>query len=469
MSTLDELDKPLIEPIYSQAGPNQPIVLGATGVQFTYKGETYRGTATVTSRFVPNERLCFVVPIILPELCGADGWDRKLTLTDRDITLDVFCVSAPSRSEGGRESGELVLIPMTFPVTVTSPSEAISTAVFHLFNFPYFFGPEDYSLTHRETHLSTMKRCGRVNLKADGWDITIAATGETGDLCEALTNQGGFALTHMGKIEREDGSAFSSGQLDDLLHCVHYLLSFALGRWAGVAFPIGFDKTGKKAFEQWGLPLVAAGPWNGTYSWFDRMHGEILSQVFPGFMDLWKNELWQRPLKEALYSYLAACERGTGIGVDTGLVLAQTALELLAWNYCVRERKMVSEEAFGLRGLSAADKLRILASSLGIPLEIPACLRALGARRGRKWQDGMEAITSIRNACVHPRAENSFPDHSYFEGWKLSLWYIDMVLLRLCGHIGQYSNRLIHDRWAELETVPWAMNKAEKEDQQSLG
>jgi hypothetical protein len=469
MSTLDELDKPLIEPIYSQAGPNQPIVLGATEVQFTYKGETYRGTATVTSRFVPNERLCFVVPIILPKLCGANDWDRKLTLADRGITLDVLCVSAPSRSEGGRESGELVFVPGMSPVIVTLPSEAISSAVFHLFNLPYLFGPEDYSLTQREPRSEKHTRCGRVNLKADGWDITIAATGKTSDLCEALKNQGGFVITHMGRIEREDGSTFSSRHLEDLLRCVHYFLSFALGRWAGVAFPIGLNKTGRRVHEEWGLPLVAAGPWNGSYSWFEKMHGELLSQVFPGFMALWNKELWRGPLKDALWWYLGACERDTGIGVDTGLILAQTALELLAWNYCVRERKMVSEEAFGLRGLSAADRLRILASSLGIPLEIPACLRALGARRGRKWQDGMEAITSIRNACVHPRAENSFPDHSYFEGWKLSLWYIDMVLLRLCGHIGQYSNRLIHDRWAELETVPWAMNKAEKEDQQSLG
>jgi hypothetical protein len=44
-----------------------------------------------------------------------------------------------------------------------------------------------------------------------------------------------------------------------------------------------------------------------------------------------------------------------GIGIDAGLILAQPVLELLAWTYCVQDRKMVSPEAFHRRGLSAAN------------------------------------------------------------------------------------------------------------------
>ena len=242
---------------------------------------------------------------------------------------------------------------------------------------------------------------------------------------------------------------------------MHYFLSFALGRWAGLAFPIGFDKAGKKAFQQWGLPMTAAGPWRGSCSWFDSNHGEFLAQVFPGFVALWKNELWHRALSEGLYWYLAACERGTGIGVEPGLILAQTSLELLAWTYCVQHRKLVSADAFEPRGLSAADKLRMLASSLDIPL----VLSALHAKRGEKWQDGMDAITGIRNTIVHPRTKGKkeLPEGSYYDGWALSLWYIDMVLLRLCEYSGQYSNRLVR-RWrGKVETVPWADKEADKE------
>ena len=128
---------------------------------------------------------------------------------------------------------------------------------------------------------------------------------------------------------------------------------------------------------------IASGPWNGSCSWFDEQNGELLSQVFPGFMALWKNTLWREPLTHALYWYLGACDRGVGVGVDTGVILAQTALELLARTYCVKDRKMVSPIAFKPRALNAADKLRLLTSSLSIPREIPPSLRLCSQRRER--------------------------------------------------------------------------------------
>lgn len=212
-------------------------------------------------------------------------------------------------------------------------------------------------------------------------------------------------------------------------------------------------------FEEWGLRITADGPWRGGISWFDSLHSELLPQVFPGFVTLWMNKLWQKPLSDALYWYLGACDRRVGIGVDTGLILSQTALELLAWTYCVRDRKMISAAGFQRR-LSAADKLRLLASSLNIPLEIPSNLSALHGRPGKKWLDGMDAITGIRNSLIHPSAHEQVLDFTYFEAWKLSLWYIDLVLLRLCGHTGKYANRL-NQRWTgQVESVPWAEHPA---------
>jgi hypothetical protein len=90
----------------------------------------------------------------------------------------------------------------------------------------------------------------------------------------------------MGQVSREDGSKFSSEQLNELLHCLHYFFSFALGRWAGLALPIGFDSDGNRIFEEWGLRSIADGPWRGGSSWFDSHHGELLPQVFPGFMKI---------------------------------------------------------------------------------------------------------------------------------------------------------------------------------------
>lgn len=299
------------------------------------------------------------------------------------------------------------------------------------------------------------KRSGRIRLSVDGWSITIVALEKCRELSQELRRSGGFAITHVGEIRSCDGQAIASADLEDLLNCLHYFLSFAAGRWTGPALPVGFDAAGNRVFEMWGMPMAAGGAWNGSCSWFDTQHSEFFSQVFPGFLSLWKSSLWREPLTHALYWYIGANDRGVGVGVDTGIVLAQTALEGLAWTYCVQQRKMVSKEAFGRRGLSAANKIRLLTTSLQIPTDIPSHLSALNSKPGSRWEDGIDAITSIRNCLVHADAKNTLPEHSYYEAWRLSQWFIDLVLLRLCGHDGKYANRL-EKRWVgSVKAVPW--------------
>lgn len=463
-----KVTKSLIDPVYPQAEANVPVELGTAPIRFSDGGKSQEAMARVVLRFVPKVRLVFSVPeggVDASVGFGfgiGEGWDGKLQLPDRNVNLDMFFAGS------GDDHGALAFEPKTSVVNVTAPVENLSRAVFHLFNYPDFSGPDDYIISLEPPH-GRMRRCGRAALAMPGWRITIAATSETEGLCKQLGHQGGFALTHMGEIEKDDGSTFSSKELSDLLHCLHCFLSFASGRWAGLALPIGYDVAGNKVFEQWGMPMAASGPWNGSCSWFDAHHGEFLSEVFPGFVALWKDPCCHRLVSEGLYWYMGANDRRTGIGVDTGLIIAQTGLELLAWIYCVQHRKMVSAAAFEPRGLSAADKLRLLVSALDIPSELPTSLSALSAKPGKKWEDGLDAITGMRNAIVHPHAKVQLPKYSDYEAWKLSLWYVDMVLLRLCGHVGRYANRLHAERWVgDVEPVPWAP-KAPDSNQPATG
>jgi hypothetical protein len=459
MSDPIRVTRPLIDPIYSQSQPSQPIDLGQEVIKFDHRGKSYQGTAKVVMRFVPSDRLEFTCSVegesalFGHEVLGDPNTDKKLTLADRRVSLDVNCLSA------GGEQDVIVFSPKVSPAIVTSPSNAISTSIFHLFNFPAFIGPQDYVLATVEPLRRVLQHCGRIELKAGGWKITIAATDQTGRLTKALDAQGGYVITHMGRVVRGDGSAFSSEQLDELLICLQHFLSFALGRWAGVALPIGFDTADNRVFEQCGMGITADGGWNGSSSWFDAHHAELLSQVFPGFWSLWTNDLWHRPLTHVLYWYLGASDRRVGIGVDSGLILAQTALELLSWTYCVLDRKVVSSSEFKSRRLSAADKLRRLLSLLSIPQQIPA---EFLATQDQKWTDGPHAVTYIRNSLVHPDNQHKFRNQTYHKAWALSLWYVDLVLLHLCRHEGEYANRLAARRWkGTVESVPWAQQEAD--------
>jgi hypothetical protein len=241
-------------------------------------------------------------------------WDGKLHLLDYGTPLDVFIKSA------GGKGGDVTFMPKSSPITLTSKSGEIGSAKFHVFNFPDFFGPDSYTLTYGSPTTPSAKACGRAILKADGWTTTIAATGTTDDLCDMLDSQGGYVITHVGEIRRDDGSTYTSDQLDDLLRCLKYFLSFALGRWVGVALPVGFDKDGEKVFEQWGLALAAPGSWHGSFSWFCASNGEMLPKVFPGFAALWKNPTWKAPIQKAVYWYLDANQQSDAVGIGDNQV-----------------------------------------------------------------------------------------------------------------------------------------------------
>jgi len=457
-------NKPLIEPVYSQDEANQPIELGSTSVSFTLNGKEHQKMAKVIMEFLPKAQLLISIPA--EELTEYPFWSltigmrlvqegpMQLILTGKDVSIEVFCLRV--------DAGGLTFTPTGSPITVTPRPGPLSTVMFHLFNFPDFVGPQDYALTSGEPPNQGVMRCGRVVLEAGGWRITIAATNKTGGLVKSLREQGGYVITHVGKIEREDGSDFSAEHADSLLFCLHEFLSFALGRWVGIGLPIGFDPDGRRSFEQWDLPLSTPGAWNGSYSWFALHHAELFSEVFPGFFTLWNDEAWREHLRKSLYWYLAANERSTGIGVDAGIILAQTALERLAWAYCVEHQRIVSQDAFTPRGLSSANKLRMLASTLGITTKIPTTMRALRGRRGRKWVDIPDAIASIRNALVHPHVKDSHTSQAYYEAWNLSMWLLDLTLLRLCSYNGNYGNRLVERYPGTVEHVPWAKGNSER-------
>lgn len=454
MAKLDTLVESPIKPVYWQETANEVLDFGT--FEFKVKrgeSETDRVKADVSLRFVPDDRVEITSPTVDWESVFSSFNNSQnencVFTTPAGAEIDVFLQSTSERG--------VTYVPRQSPFQTHPPTNEITKATFHLLNWPDFSGPESYVLQSGTGPHFGLKTCGRFAIPFDGWIVTIAGTGSTDAQVRSLKEQGGYAVTHAGSIVREDGNPFSTEELDEVLTCLRYFFAFVLGRWNAPELCVGFGADDSRVFEQWGLGRAKSGAWRGSASWFDLRHAELMRQVFPGFRALWMNELWRKPLTEAIYWYVGANQVGNGLGVDSAILHSQAALELLAWTHCVQHRKMVSEKAFKLRGLSAAGKMRLLASSLEIPLEIPFALTALNSRPGKKWDDGMHAITDLRNGLVHPGSVRNIPDGAYYDGWRLSLWYIDLVLLRLCGHTGNYANRLAK-RWVgQVERVPWAI------------
>lgn len=418
----------------------------------TTQAESRTVEGKARQRFSPNSLLELVISEekstmeVMKSFFDVDE-PKRITLTlDTGSAFDLFCVSPGSEKS--------VYTPSRVPVRVNSKSKTIAKAVFHLFNLPDLHGSENYVLLTGETPHQGARSCGCLTLKFDGWFVTVAGNGNTHKVVKSLKQTGGYVITHVGEIKREDCTDFSSQDLESVLEFLTYLFAFSFGRWSSPCLTVGFDVDENRVDEERGLRRCEAGAWNGGKSWFDANHAELIFDLLPGFWCLWSDETWKRSLKDAIYWYTEANRAGAGIGVDSALLFTQAALELLSWTSCVLDRGMVSPKAFSPNKLSASDKLRLLVSSLNIPLAIPLSLKSLHSKAGSKWEDSMHAITDLRNSLVHPGKEKKVPEGAYYDAWRLSMWYIELLLLRLCTYSGKYANRLSQRFAGQVESVP---------------
>ncbi len=209
---------------------------------------------------------------------------------------------------------------------------------------------------------------------------------------------GGFALTHVGILEKRNGRTFSAKTSKKVFAIISEYLSFCRGAWVAPILAVGFDKKGDRVWEEWHGWKIE--PWRRAGTWFNDHSDEGLSKGFAGFYQRWQDPMWNEPILLAFHWYVEAnmCSGG----VEGSIILAQAAFELLAWTLLVEDRKVLNKKDFEPGGLSAADKLREVLKAVGLPATIPASLKKLrGAANINQWKDGPQALTVIRNALVH--------------------------------------------------------------------
>jgi hypothetical protein len=312
--------------------------------------------------------------------------------------------------------------------------------VFHVANFPHYTGAP---VVGRTGSISA----SRVEITAAGWSLQLDGREELKDIVKAVSQSGGYAVTHVGQLERSDGGLFDSDDATHVLDALGDLLSFASGARGQPFLLIGYDARGRAIWRTWEAP--AATPWADRLSWFAPDDPTGLNRAFAGLMTKWADPHRREVFRRVVYLLTEANRRG----IEPALIVAQAALEILAWQILVNEAKALSREGFD--GLPAADMLRLLLSTSGIPLDIPADLTNLVAfAKAKSTLDGPQTVTLIRNSWVHPPKKAFSPGGPEIgEAWLLSLWYIDLVALRWLGFSGDYSARV---RRGTVESVPWA-------------
>jgi hypothetical protein len=279
-------------------------------------------------------------------------------------------------------------------------------------------------------HLTNFHNCPLL-LEANGWKVTIDPLEKIQELTSLLEDEGGYAITHVAKLERSDKYTFTSEEALDVLNGLSSFLSFSRGIWIVPLLPLGFNDKNIPTWEIWYSSIASA--YQSATSWFPIQKPENLTEAFVGFMNLWQDLDWQQPLKLAIHWYVESNLQAGAI--DGSIILTHSALELLY------------QHRIGIYNNDAAKKLERLFDVFKLPTSrietkfelIPNLLKFAE----EKTINMPKAITEVRNRLTHlKQKEKVHPKNIREEVWRLSLWYLELVILNLFNYRGVYKNRL---------------------------
>ncbi len=445
----------IFQPCYDFLQPNESTLIARTKASVTEKGKVNEVDVEVRLQLLPESQI--QVNGVLP---------KSMAYADlaRLRSLEIICKDKAGRVVPtflGRinilpKGPEFVFRTQKEPIIgLGDQSTEIASVFFHLFNYKPIMGTRHSTEKIGNAHYMI----AHVDLNGHGWNIELKSLRTSSKTFETLKEIGGYGLTHVGCLRKEDNSNFDGKTAENMLNALRLFLSFSKGMWCNPCLAVGFNKKEDRVWEEWSSPQ---GHWAIPISWFDPYHCDQLAGLFSGFMVKWDNKDWQKALYEAIFFYLNSnCSTlGFGIGIDAGIILTQAAIERLSFEYAVRHKKLI--ESSGFKDLRASDRFRLLFSSLEIPIDIPESVPILRKLAKRfSWVDAPHAITEIRNSLVHPehKRRGQF-GKGFFSVWNLGQWYLELALLRICNYSGTYSNRLILDKWVgNVENVPWDNTK----------
>ncbi len=113
--------------------------------------------------------------------------------------------------------------------------------------------------------------------------MRLTAVERSNEVFKSLKETGGYAFTHLGLLDRRDGASFEAAAADEFLNTLVVFLSFARGAACSVPVRWGVSANGDVTWQTWGSPIVDA--WKTPDNWFDEHHGNLLSELFPAFLD----------------------------------------------------------------------------------------------------------------------------------------------------------------------------------------
>jgi hypothetical protein len=249
-------------------------------------------------------------------------------------------------------------------------------------------------------------------LEEEDWKITLSQPENTTSKIEEISHQGGFLITHVGKLEKRRNESFTKDEAIDFLNIFSSFLSFARGFRIPIILLIGYNARQEKIWEHW--CAQKADSWQYVGSWFKTSQGKILQEVFPGFLAWWKD--WGDSAELVLDTYLESNLKAgsvaapiikkiriqlnslidsekfmvtnsidlhrsmenseqTASDIKSSIILSQIAFELLSWTYFIGKQNIPFDQdqpysKTKFKNLSTDEKIRELLKKNKISLKV---------------------------------------------------------------------------------------------------
>lgn len=382
--------------------------------------------------------------------------ESKLNIRIPDLNLE--CTTRPTRRQekNSYQSQEFVVTAeLMKPLTFGEPVKA---------NYVELLIVNLRSYNGRAVEQSSKQWGGELRFSWQEWKFTVHSLSNSDDLIEALNIEGGYAVTHVGRLEREDNGVFSSDSIGRVLTMILKFLSFLSGRHVSTCFASARDSESNRLWEQWEISSQIT-PWRKLYTWLPSKVPN-LDGLIDQFSRCHADEKWSEVLDTAVGWYI---QSQNSDDAPTSILFAHLAIELLAWIEFVEINRVISESSF--RKIEAAERIRLLLSHSQIPTNVPTTMVNIEKYRKsrgneREIWDGPKVVAEYRNQFAHPNLRQklkSFPVKAHEEVRQLAIWYVELCLLRLLKYDSYYFSRAQSVSAYEVKLPPWVKSAAHVE------
>ena len=441
LTNLPERIRPYI--IMGELNQPLPVIKGP----FRLVGPTV-GTldADLTFRWLPSTAVMFDGAYSQPDL---DLWDEGWALeSEREAGFSVpVLITQVTPGLPGSESSVvrgLIQGPLSLGVA------RFEVLRFSLANFPEYIGAP----VRREVGSGGIGRFkGRLHTVSEEGLCRLDSIPESDSLRETARLDSGFVVSHVGEWIPSSG-VMTAKDAQAVLKMLHFWFGLLRGAWAGPLFPQGLTQGAVvwSQFAHWKLGESQKVP-----TWLPECSPLDIGDLFSGFALRWSESAWQGPLKSAISWFVEANSSRTAL--ESKIVLAHVALELLAWVHLVDTQKLHRRRVF--KNLPASKKIRLLLQHISVPTIVPDYLAHLQPLVDGEAFDGPGVVTKVRNALVHAtehkrKVIKSLKPLQLFECSQLAIQHLELALLGVCGHRGRYKRRGWRGWKGDDEVVvPW--------------